>query len=163
CGRTTRAAAPRSSTRSTRTWTTKETLSRRHAPCSSTPTRCGNAWSGSSAWPGSTWSGPTGSRSRSRRKWSSSGGSGAPTDRKEVGMAAARQSVEEVRKLVDKAGIEFLFAQFVEMYGKPNAKLVPAAHLEDVFAEGAGFAGFATGELGQGPHDPDIAAMPDPA
>ncbi len=75
----------------------------------------------------------------------------------------APQSVEEVRKLVDKMGIEFLFAQFVEMYGKPNAKLVPAQHLEDVFAEGAGFAGFATGELGQGPHDPDIAAMPDPA
>ena len=72
-------------------------------------------------------------------------------------------SVDEVRKLVDDMGIEFIFAQFVEMYGKPNAKLVPAAHLEDVFADGAGFAGFATGELGQGPHDPDIAAMPDPA
>ena len=28
-------------------------------------------------------------------------------------------------------------------------------------AEGAGFAGFAAGELGQGPHDPDIAAIPD--
>ena len=72
-------------------------------------------------------------------------------------------SVEEVRTLVDEMGIEFVFAQFVEMYGKPNAKLVPATHLEDVFAEGAGFAGFAAGELGQGPHDPDIAAMPDPA
>ena len=60
-------------------------------------------------------------------------------------------------------GIEFLFAQFVEMYGKPNAKLVPDAHLEDLFAEGAGFAGFAAGEIGQGPHDPDLAAMPDPA
>ena len=72
------------------------------------------------------------------------------------------QSVEDVRKLVDERGVEFIFAQFVEMYGKPNAKLVPANHLEDVFAEGAGFAGFATGELGQGPHDPDIAAMPDP-
>ncbi len=78
-------------------------------------------------------------------------------------MTEAPTSVEEVRKLVDDMGIEFLFAQFVEMYGKPNAKLVPATHLEDVFAEGAGFAGFATGELGQGPHDPDIAAMPDPA
>lgn len=72
-------------------------------------------------------------------------------------------SVEDVRTLVDEMGIEFLFAQFVEMYGKPNAKLVPASHLEDVFADGAGFAGFAAGELGQGPHDPDIAAMPDPA
>jgi glutamine synthetase len=78
-------------------------------------------------------------------------------------MNGAPGSVEEVRKLVDDMGIEFVFAQFVEMYGKPNAKLVPATHLEDVFAEGAGFAGFAAGELGQGPHDPDIAAMPDPA
>ncbi|HEX7247452.1 MAG TPA: type III glutamate--ammonia ligase, partial [Actinomycetota bacterium] len=34
---------------------------------------------------------------------------------------------------------------------------------EDMFRDGAGFAGFATGELGQGPNDPDIAAMPDPA
>ncbi len=78
-------------------------------------------------------------------------------------MADRPRSVEEVRKLVDKMGIEFVFAQFVEMYGKPNAKLVPAAHLEDVFADGAGFAGFAAGEIGQGPHSPDLAAMPDPA
>ena len=78
-------------------------------------------------------------------------------------MAERPGSLEEVRTLVDEMGIEFIFAQFVEMYGKQNAKLVPAAHLEDVFADGAGFAGFATGELGQGPHDPDIAAMPDPA
>ncbi|MGH2594742.1 MAG: glutamine synthetase beta-grasp domain-containing protein, partial [Actinomycetota bacterium] len=76
---------------------------------------------------------------------------------------SAPGSVEEVRKLVDKMGIEFIFAQFVEMYGKPNAKLVPANHLEDLFAEGAGFAGFAAGEIGQGPHSPDLAAMPDPA
>ena len=78
-------------------------------------------------------------------------------------MIDAPRSVEEVRSLVDQMGIEFIFAQFVEMYGKQNAKLVPTTHLEDVFADGAGFAGFATGELGQGPNDPDIAAMPDPA
>jgi glutamine synthetase len=78
-------------------------------------------------------------------------------------MADRPQSVEDVRRLVDDSGIEFVFAQFVEMYGKPNAKLVPAAHLEDVFRDGAGFAGFAAGEIGQGPHDPDLAAMPDPA
>jgi len=77
-------------------------------------------------------------------------------------MADRPQSVEDVRKLVDQMGIEFLFTQFVEMYGKPNGKLVPASHLEDVFAEGAGFAGFAAGEIGQGPHHPDLAAMPDP-
>jgi glutamine synthetase len=73
------------------------------------------------------------------------------------------QSVKDVRKLVDAQGVEFLFCQFVEMYGKPNAKLVPTTHLEDAFADGAGFAGFAAGEIGQGPHSPDLAAMPDPA
>ena len=78
-------------------------------------------------------------------------------------MAERPASVKEVSKLVDELRIEFIFAQFVEMYGKPNAKLVPAAHLEDVFADGAGFAGFAAGEIWQGPHDPDLAAIPDPA
>ena len=47
------------------------------------------------------------------------------------------------------------------MHGKPNAKLVPVGHLEGLLADGAGFAGFAAGDIGQGPHDPDIAAMPD--
>jgi glutamine synthetase len=78
-------------------------------------------------------------------------------------MTDRPSTVEEVRSLIDQMGIEFSFAQFVEMHGKPNAKLVPTTHLEDMFKDGAGFAGFATGELGQGPNDPDIAAMPDPA
>ena len=37
----------------------------------------------------------------------------------------------------------------------------PAANLDDLVADGAGFAGFAAGEIGQVPSDPDIAAMPD--
>jgi glutamine synthetase len=70
-------------------------------------------------------------------------------------------SVDEIRRIVDDRGIEFLFAQFVDMHGKPNAKLVPARHLGGLVEDGAGFAGFAAGDLGQGPNDPDIAAMPD--
>ena len=49
------------------------------------------------------------------------------------------------------------------MHGKPSAKLVPAHHLDDLLTEGAGFAGFAAGDIGQGPDDPDMIAMPDPA
>jgi glutamine synthetase len=78
-------------------------------------------------------------------------------------MGDAPQSLEEVRKRIDADGVEFLFAQFVDMWAKPSAKLVPAGHVDDLFAEGAGFAGFAAGEIGQGPHSPDMAAMPDPA
>ena len=38
----------------------------------------------------------------------------------------APESADEVREWVRSSGIEFLFAQFVDMHGKPNAKLVPA-------------------------------------
>ena len=69
--------------------------------------------------------------------------------------------LENVRSEVQKRGIEFFFAQFVDMYARPSAKLVPAANLDDLVTDGAGFAGFAAGEIGQLPSDPDIAAIPD--
>src|SRR6185503_12193667 len=76
-------------------------------------------------------------------------------------VVAGDPRLEEIRELTATRGIEFFFAQFVDMYGRPSAKLVPAAHLDDLVEEGAGFAGFAAGEIGQAPSDPDIAAIPD--
>jgi glutamine synthetase len=73
----------------------------------------------------------------------------------------APTSREDVERYIAEHDIEFLFAQFVDMHGKPNAKLVPARLLDGLLADGAGFAGFAAGEIGQQPHDPDLAAMPD--
>jgi glutamine synthetase len=73
----------------------------------------------------------------------------------------APASREDVERYIHDNSIEFLFAQFVDMHGKPNAKLVPAAHLDDLLTEGAGFAGFAAGAIGQRPHDPDMLAIPD--
>src|SRR5438093_12863035 len=70
-------------------------------------------------------------------------------------------SVENIRSISQELGVEFYFAQFVDMYARPSAKLVPAACLDDLVTEGAGFAGFAAGEIGQLPSDPDIAAIPD--
>src|SRR6266576_2302374 len=70
-------------------------------------------------------------------------------------------SVEDIRRLSQERGVEFYFAQFVDMYARPSAKLVPAVHLDDLVTDGAGFAGFAAGEIGQVPSDPDIAAVPD--
>jgi len=69
--------------------------------------------------------------------------------------------LDEIKKIAKARGVEFFFAQFVDMYGRPSAKLVPAAHLDDLVSDGAGFAGFAAGEIGQTPSDPDIAAIPD--
>ena len=75
----------------------------------------------------------------------------------------SQAAADHARKIVSERGIEFLFAQFVDMHGKPSAKLVPAHHIDDLLTEGAGFAGFAAGDIGQRPHDPDMIAIPDPA
>src|SRR5438876_11961062 len=74
----------------------------------------------------------------------------------------AESTVDNIRSISQELGVEFYFAQFVDMYGRPSAKLVPAAYLDDLVTDGAGFAGFAAGEIGQLPSDPDIAAIPDP-
>src|SRR5579872_4864126 len=77
-------------------------------------------------------------------------------------LGTSPQTADDVRRIINERGVEFLFAQFVDMHAKPSAKLVPAHHLDDLLTDGAGFAGFAAGDIGQGPHDPDIAAIPDP-
>ena len=38
---------------------------------------------------------------------------------------------------------------------------MPTTHFEEMAREGAGFAGFACGQVGQGPHDPDLMSIPD--
>jgi glutamine synthetase len=78
-----------------------------------------------------------------------------------MAVAAGAPTIEDIRKEAQARGIEFFFAQFVDMHARPSAKLVPAAHLDDLVNEGAGFAGFAAGDIGQFPSDPDIAAIPD--
>ena len=70
-------------------------------------------------------------------------------------------TLDQVKELVAGKELEFFLCSFVEMSGAPKAKLVPATHLEDMAEEGAGFAGFAAGNMGQGPHDPDMANIPD--
>ncbi len=77
-------------------------------------------------------------------------------------MKEPPKDADDARKIVKDKDIEFLFAQFVDMHGKPSAKLVPAHHIDDLLEDGAGFAGFAAGDIGQGPDDPDMIAMPDP-
>ncbi len=76
-------------------------------------------------------------------------------------MSTANPKLDEIRRTVEERGIEFFFAQFVDLHGRPSAKLVPAAYLDELVSDGAGFAGFAAGDLAQMPSDPDIAAIPD--
>ena len=76
-------------------------------------------------------------------------------------MSAERKpTITDVRAAIDD-GVEFLFAEFVDMHAKPCAKLVPAVELDALLEQGAGFAGFAAGDIGQTPDSPDLMAMPD--
>lgn len=72
--------------------------------------------------------------------------------------------IDEVRMLQERAkkdGVEFYFAMFVNMHGKPCAKMVPVSATDMLVEGGAGFAGFAAGAMGQTPADADMIAIPD--
>ena len=70
-------------------------------------------------------------------------------------------TVDQVKKRIADEGIEYFLCSFVEMSGAPKAKLVPATNFDEMSQEGAGFAGFAAGHIGQGPHDTDMMNIPD--
>lgn len=78
-------------------------------------------------------------------------------------MNAASDARDELKARAEADGIEFFLAMFVDMHGKPCAKAVPASSFDMLMGGGAGFAGFAAGDLGQSPADPDLTAVPDPA
>src|SRR5258707_10025872 len=69
----------------------------------------------------------------------------------------------DLRTRAESDGVEFFFAMFVDMHGKPCAKMIPVEALDVLVGGGAGFAGFAAGPMGQSPADPDMIAVPDPA
>ena len=58
-------------------------------------------------------------------------------------------------------GVRFLLALFVDLTGKPCAKLVPVEAAAELQHDGVGFAGYAVGAIGQQPSDPDLVAIPD--
>jgi glutamine synthetase len=65
--------------------------------------------------------------------------------------------------LCEASGTDFILALFVDLRGKPCAKLVPVEAVDVLATEGVGFAGYAVGAIGQEPKDPDLMAIPDVA
>ncbi|MBW1820099.1 MAG: type III glutamate--ammonia ligase, partial [Deltaproteobacteria bacterium] len=71
------------------------------------------------------------------------------------------ESRKEIRKRLEAAGVEFLWAQFVDIHGAAKVKQVPMAAFDDIIDDGAGFAGGAVWGVNQGPHSHDIMARAD--
>jgi glutamate---methylamine ligase len=57
--------------------------------------------------------------------------------------------------------IRYFLISFTDLFGVQRSKLVPAQSIDQMAADGAGFAGFAAW-LDMTPADPDILAIPDP-
>lgn len=70
---------------------------------------------------------------------------------------------QDLAELSEASGIRFLLALFVDLDGKPCAKLVPVEAVDELATQGVGFAGYAVGAMGQEPCDPDLMAIPDTA
>jgi glutamine synthetase len=58
-------------------------------------------------------------------------------------------------------GVRYLLATFTTMSGKPCSKLIPVSAADELQNEGAGFAGYAAGSMGQVPADSDLMVRPD--
>ena len=83
-----------------------------------------------------------------------------------TGITPAPTAPDAVPGLAARAradGVRFLLALFVDLTGKPCAKLVPVEAADELEQEGVGFAGYAVGAMGQQPCDPDLVAIPDVA
>ena len=75
-------------------------------------------------------------------------------------MAAAAQ--KKLSLVAKQKGIRYFLISFTDLFGVSRSKLVPAAAIDGMVADGAGFAGFAT-HLDMSPADSDMFAVPDPA
>ena len=69
----------------------------------------------------------------------------------------------DLATLAEQSQTKFILALFVDLRGKPCAKLVPVEAVDLLATEGVGFAGYAVGAIGQEPKDPDLMAIPDAA
>jgi glutamine synthetase type III len=68
----------------------------------------------------------------------------------------------DLEAVAKERGIKYFLISYTDLFGSQRAKLVPAAAINTMLEDGAGFAGFATW-LDMSPADPDLFAMADPS
>ena len=76
-------------------------------------------------------------------------------------IAKSLTATPTLAELARASGTTFILALFVTLSGKPCAKLMPVEAVEQLQTDGAGFAGYAAGFMGQEPKDSDLVAIPD--
>ncbi|CFX11269.1 Glutamine synthetase 3 [Candidatus Filomicrobium marinum] len=79
-----------------------------------------------------------------------------------TGKSPPASDAMALSKKAEMLGIEYFLVSFTDLFGAQRAKLVPAAAIDEMAKNGAGFAGFATW-LDMSPADADLFAVPDPS
>jgi glutamine synthetase len=74
---------------------------------------------------------------------------------------AAKPKRETMRSLIDK-GVEYCMPLYVDVHGVAKTKTVPIDHFDRMMRGSELFTGAALDGLGQGPHDDELAVVPDP-
>lgn len=68
---------------------------------------------------------------------------------------------ETMQSLIEK-GVEYCMPYYVDVHGIPKTKAVPIDHFDRMMRGSELFTGAALDGLGQGPHDDELAVIPDP-
>ena len=74
---------------------------------------------------------------------------------------AASSDRETMQSLIDK-GVEYCMPLYVDVHGIAKTKTVPVSHFDRMMRGSELFTGAALDGLGQGPHDDELAVLPDP-
>src|SRR4029079_13739348 len=74
---------------------------------------------------------------------------------------AGKPGRETMESLIAK-GVEYCMPLYVDVHGIPKTKTVPVSHFDRMLRGSELFTGAALDGLGQGPHDDELAVVPDP-
>jgi glutamine synthetase len=72
-------------------------------------------------------------------------------------------SFEDARAALEEKGVKYCLSAYVDVHGVPKAKGVPIGHFARMMRGSELYTGAAIDGLGQGPHDDELALLPDPA
>lgn len=70
--------------------------------------------------------------------------------------------LRELKKKLEADSIKYILVQFVDIHGSAKVKMVPVAYVDNMYYDGAGFAGGAVWGSGQLANSPDLMCRIDP-
>jgi len=84
------------------------------------------------------------------------------TDKTKAKAESSGATARETMQSLMAKGVEYCMPTYVDVHGIPKTKVVPISHFDRMMRGSELFTGAALDGLGQGPHDDELAVIPDP-